>query len=947
MKPNLYCFFALIAFLILPDIVKASFFNDFPRSWKGDTALFKFYPTEQILNLSAPEEAGEAFVFKGSSAIEDACWEMDIHLDFNPSSANYLRIYLAIDGDTDFQNGFFLVAGTTKDNVSLWERQHGKDRLLIEGSEDRLDSDPAVVSIRAGRGKGGYWKLEIDTGNGWHVEGSTQSEFGFAPSFFGLSCHYTKTRCDKFFIGPVSVSGQVYRDTIPPVIEHMEVINGHNLLFSFSEPVVPEKCSPVIRVDSREVAVDSFLLNENFTKATVILNKRLPDTGRGQITFGGMCDANGAVMIDTTFAFSFMAPDINELFATGYQCLRICFNQDMPDSLLFQKSFQSETTGFRVNEIRHFGDFCYELILDQKMSDATEVEIYVENLFNPEGDTIPAGPYSVYYHEAGDHDLVITEIMHDPSPMAMMPGVEYLELFNRSDFPVDLKNMTLHVKDRSMTLPEYMVFPDEYVVLYGDETIRFANGLSLDRWLALTNSGGEIVLRSPSGQVVTALRYPAKMEGKSYKQQGGWSMEVVDPDNLSGNFQNWAYCQNGKGGTPGADNSVRGPNPDVIPPEIADAWLENDSVLVLDFGEPLYNPTHLNNLTELVFSGAEIEALALDSVFRDLLYIKFSTKLVPHKVEILEVSDRCSDLAGNLYDGPPAFPFGRPGRIDSLDIVINELLFDPPSFGGDYVELYNRSQRIAALDSLCLARNSGSGEPEALIRLSHRIRWFLPGWHLCFAADPKWVSQQYNVEQPYLLKALPNLPNYVRDGGTVFLTQKNGVSIDRFDFSPELHYDLLSDTKSVALERTQHEAPPNHPMTWHSASSEANYGTPTGSNSQLIEFEKPASATLFSLSPEIFTPDLDGTDDQLIISYSFKEPGQKGTFIVYDAEGRQVRQLVNNQTLSTSGQLTWDGTDDDHRRASPGIYIVWARIFNLKGNVKAYKESCVLGICDY
>jgi hypothetical protein len=48
--------------------------------------------------------------------------------------------------------------------------------------------------------------------------------------------------------------------------------------------------------------------------------------------------------------------------------------------------------------------------------------------------------------------------------------------------------------------------------------------------------------------------------------------------------------------------------------------------------------------------------------------------------------------------------------------------------------------------------------------------------------------------------------------------------------------------------------------------------------------------------------------------------------------------------MGTSGQITWDGTDAAGQRCSPGIYIVWGRVYDLKGRVKVYKTTCVLGI---
>lgn len=943
MRPSLIFILFIQVFPALAQVNDNGVFMDFPEYWTGDTAHFVFHPGEEELQLNAPRETGEAFIFTGTNVIEDAKWETGFHLDFNPSSANYLQIYLATDGDEDFQNGFYLVAGTTADNISLWERRSGEDRLLIEGEEDRLDRSPAIANIRVTRRRGGYWSLETDTGDGWQKEGEIRSIFGFAPASLGVSCHYTKTRCDKFFITSFSVSGEAYRDTIPPHVQSLEVINGHTLEVAFSEAVDENECRPRVTSMPGESGIHEIFYDEARREATIHLDTQLSDTDDGRIVLGGWCDSEGNVMADTSFSYSYLSPGVTEWQAEDYRHIRLCFNRDIDEKIVSPGCVSFSDTTLSAGDVASAGDNCFTVVLQDDLPDAREVDVYLRDVVLPAGDTVPSGPYPVYYHEAGAHDLVITEIMHDPSPPALLPEVEYIELFNRSDLPVDLNNMTLHVNSDENRMPEYVVFPGEYVVLYRKGDAGFPNGLPLDKWHALTNKGGEIVLRNPSGEVVTAFRYPGTMNGDSYKKQGGWSYEVIDPDNLSGSLSNRVYCQNEKGGTPGEENSVDGPNPDAVPPLLRDAWLENDSVLVLDFGEPVDNISGRNDVVRPAGPKLVCDTLTLEPVFGDRLYVNFKDVLDPDQVETLEITSHLTDLAGNHFEGPDTLRFGRPGAVDSFDIVINELLFDPPAEGGDYVELYNRSSRIADLDSLCLARDSDDGSPGKLVPLSDRTRWFLPGQHLCFAAEPGWAEEYFECAEPSYLRALPGLPNYVNDGGIVFLTRRNGRLIDRFDYSPGLHFSLLSETKAVALERTNPDSPTNSPSTWHSASSTVNYGTPAGPNSQLTEAPDSVKEPLFELSPDIFTPDMDGMDDRLIISYAFGEPGFKGTFVVYDAEGRLVRELVNNRSLGTSGQISWDGTDARGSLCPPGIYIVWARVFNARGAVKEYKASCVLG----
>jgi len=44
-----------------------------------------------------------------------------------------------------------------------------------------------------------------------------------------------------------------------------------------------------------------------------------------------------------------------------------------------------------------------------------------------------------------------------------------------------------------------------------------------------------------------------------------------------------------------------------------------------------------------------------------------------------------------------------------------------------------------------------------------------------------------------------------------------------------------------------------------------------------------------------------------------------------------------------SGYYKWDGTTDDKRKARVGYYLVHFEVFDIKGNVRSFKETVVVG----
>jgi hypothetical protein len=66
--------------------------------WYGDTSHFIVNANGQ-LQLSAPAVAGQSYLATASEIINNATWSFYVKLDFNPSSTNYLDVYLASDSD--------------------------------------------------------------------------------------------------------------------------------------------------------------------------------------------------------------------------------------------------------------------------------------------------------------------------------------------------------------------------------------------------------------------------------------------------------------------------------------------------------------------------------------------------------------------------------------------------------------------------------------------------------------------------------------------------------------------------------------------------------------------------------------------------------------------------------------------------------------------------------
>src|SRR6185295_10359868 len=109
----------------------------------------------------------------------------------------------------------------------------------------------------------------------------------------------------------------------------------------------------------------------------------------------------------------------------------------------------------------------------------------------------------------------------------------------------------------------------------------------------------------------------------------------------------------------------------------------------------------------------------------------------------------------------------------------------------------------------------------------------------------------------------------------------------------KMHFALLKNTRGISLERLNFGRFTNDVTNWHSASSSVDFATPGYKNSQFAD--ELITDDEVKLSPEIFSPDEDGFNDEVTVHYHFDKPSLTVTILVYDSKGRLAKTLVNNE----------------------------------------------------
>lgn len=274
------------------------------------------------------------------------------------------------------------------------------------------------------------------------------------------------------------------------------------------------------------------------------------------------------------------------------------------------------------------------------------------------------------------------------------------------------------------------------------------------------------------------------------------------------------------------------------------------------------------------------------------------------------------------------------------DILISEILFNPVAGGNDYVEIYNNSQKEISTNRLSLASRDSKMQLTQVYPLSKSKRMFLPGKYLSLTKDTNGVFPLFEIKCRECFLQMEKFPSYNNNFDYVVLLDENMQVIDELFYSEKMHHLLLAEEKGISLERISFAENTNDIKNWHSASTTSGYGTPGYENSQ-VEIKNTASPKI-TFSPESFSPNFDGYNDEYQINYEFEKPGYVANISIFDAAGRFVMKLANNEILGTSGTIIWNGEDETGKQLNLGVYIVLVEIFNTSGEVYRYKDGVVL-----
>lgn len=535
----------------------------------------------------------------------------------------------------------------------------------------------------------------------------------------------------------------------------------------------------------------------------------------------------------------------------------------------------------------------------------------------------------------------LNEVMADPTPTVGMPDREYLELCNTGSSVVSLKNWVVELGSKQKILPDVTIEPLGFLLITsvgGAKDLQpFGKVLEISGF-GITNTGMLLSLYDANKQLIDRLNYNPNLHRKGC-EEGGFSLERIDPERTCGASANWVTTLSPRGGTPGIENSVKSANMDHTAPQIEEFHLVGSNLLEVQFSERIMEPSQWAEVIRELSGSVVTDSVRLDTS-ASLLRIWFNPATIldggRYQLMLHGLQDECGNL---MSDRVVHFGYYTPGRSD---LLINEVLFNPFPEGEDFVEIYNNCTHEVDLSGLFLATRDEANLLKQISPLSNTQRYLAPGGYLALTKSPEGVVRHYQIPCEDCIMKMEKFPTLSDVSGKVILLGKLQLVLDEMQYSDAMHDPFITETEGISLERSRFDIGSAQSSNWHSASKSVGFATPGYQNSAGIVRDSAQTNELIAIDPVIFSPNGDGIHDELEIHLHPGTPDWILNITILNSAGRVINCLANNLSIGAVETLIWNGLDSDFQKVQPGIYLLNVTFFNHSGACIKKRAACVV-----
>ena len=653
--------------------------------------------------------------------------------------------------------------------------------------------------------------------------------------------------------------------------------------------------------------------------------------------------------IDNIYAGGFIRDTISPFLVDSKfindSLIEINFNETVKGFNLNSNFHLTQTNNVAVGFNANIDSSIFQIELDNKVNSGDTLKFLLKDIRDVNSnntDTIVSNLVFLRFDNISVGDLVISEVMCNPTGANNLPAVEYIELYNNSNKYLTTKSLTLSDPTSTGIFGSDTICPRCYVVFSNaaGKLQLEANDIiakSVSSFPTLNNDGDELVLKD-SSKVLDVLNYNTTFYHDEFKSQGGWSLEKIQMDYMCTNANNWSASCDARGGSPGLENCSDNIFMDSDNPMVQSIFVIDSNCIAVLFNEEI-NADSLSANDFIIDEQIYPFTIDADKKYTNKIILHTSLVLLPNEVHYLQLNN-IVDCNGNRMLRGSKYKFGVGASPLKGDLIINEIMFNPNDNCVDFVELYNKSDKIISLKNCsCSRRNSTTYQIEYNTKITTENLVIMPKDYLVLSNTNDsyydcYPSAKRNKSMYY------QLPSMNDDEGSVLILDEATNIIDELNYSNEQHSQLLITTEGVSLERINADVSTANYKNWSSASFAAGYATPTLKNSQAINSF--TEETIISITPEVFSPDNDGFDDHALVEINSNVAGAWSSMQILDISGKKIKQLLNADLIGSNDKLIWDGTDERSRVVPSGIYILYAEIISDQGQVKKVRKPIVI-----
>jgi hypothetical protein len=417
---------------------------------------------------------------------------------------------------------------------------------------------------------------------------------------------------------------------------------------------------------------------------------------------------------------------------------------------------------------------------------------------------------------------------------------------------------------------------------------------------SLNNSGDGIYLFDHTESVIDSLNYDTDWPLTSER-----STEKIRQSYTSNGSSNWLLADENISMTPGANNSVM--------------VLDVDGMIILDSITyspiPPYPDSVVTILIPIVNAGVE----SFDGTFSIEMYddeigdgtipiismgdtIIIESKIVSSISGLHSISIILDIVDDGNYENNIA-TFLLPVRYLFGSVLVNEFFPLPDSTESEFVEII--PQTNVNINNWTI-RDLG-GAKGVLPNLD------ISAFTYCLITDD---SSFLDIIPDTSILILPGngLPGLNNSSETIYILDHTESVIDSLQYNENW---ALMDSRSVEKYRITDTS--NEPNNWGISVGEA--GKTPGFQNSLFFSDLPSKGRV-TISPDPFSPDGDGIDDELTITYSLPYLGAAIRWEIIDMAGRVIAKPYYNYQVGQNGKLKWNGKRDNGKSARIGIYVM-------------------------